>query len=56
MQSMLVAIILALAVAGILIPLFRRDMRHMRTSLQSRKPESLFTRFLHKMKDYFKND
>ena len=54
MQSTLVAIILALAVAGILIPLFRRDMKAVHSSFNN-KPESLFTRWLRKTKDFFKN-
>jgi hypothetical protein len=56
MQSMLVAIILALVVVGILFPLFRRDLHATKTSLQGQKPETLFTRYLQKMKDYLKND
>lgn len=55
MQSMLVAIILALVVAGILIPLFRRDVKAVHSSFNNNKPESLFTRWLQKTKDFIRN-
>lgn len=54
MQSTLVAIILALAVLGILVPLFRRDVKAVHTSFNN-KPESLFMSWVRKTKDYLKN-
>lgn len=54
MQNILVAAILALAVVGLLVPLFRRDIRTTRETFKGPKPESAFTRLFKKTKDYFK--
>lgn len=56
MQNILVAVILAMVVVGLLIPLLRRDIRTTRETFEGPKPESDFTRLFNKMKDHFKND
>lgn len=56
MQNILVAAILAVVVVGLLVPLFRRDIRTTRQTFTSQKPVSHFSLLLKKLKDYFKND
>jgi hypothetical protein len=56
MQSILIAIILALVVLGILLPALHRDIKATRESFTAPKPESALTRLFKKMKDHFKND
>lgn len=56
MQSILVAAILAMVVVGLLVPLFRRDIRTTRETFKGPKPESAFIRLYKKTKDHFKND
>lgn len=54
MDNMLIAIILAIVVAGILFPAFRHDIKKTRDTFPGTKPESDFSRILNILKDKIK--
>jgi hypothetical protein len=54
MQSILIAIILAMVVLGILVPALRRDIKTVRETFAAPKTDSDFIRLFKKMKDHFK--
>jgi hypothetical protein len=54
MDNLLIALILALVVAGILYPLFKRDLKASRDTFQGPKPESDFIRLMKILKDKIK--
>lgn len=54
MDNVFIAIILALVVAGILVPLLKKDLKTTRDTFQGQKPQSAVVRLLKKMKDKLK--
>jgi hypothetical protein len=53
-DNVFIAVILALVVAGILLPLLRKDLKASRDTFQGPKPPSDFVRLVQMMKDKLK--